>query len=112
AFAVASLFAEGTTIIQDAKELRVKESNRIDAMTDELTKMGAHVTAKEDGLIIEGGHPLQGASFESYHDHRIAMSLAVAALMASSPSEIANSECVRISYPHFFEDLKDLAMYE
>ncbi|MDA3732063.1 3-phosphoshikimate 1-carboxyvinyltransferase [Niameybacter massiliensis] len=112
AFAVAALFAEGTTTVKDAKELRVKESNRIDTMTNELTKMGAHITPQEDGLIIEGGYPLQGAKLESYDDHRIAMSLAVASLMASSPSEIENSECVRISYPHFFEHLKEVSMYD
>ena len=111
-FAVAALFAEGTTTIKDAAELKVKESNRIDTTATELGKMGGHVTPLEDGLIIEGGYPLEGATLESYHDHRIAMSLAIASLMASSPSHILNSECVQISYPHFFEDLEKLALYD
>lgn len=106
AFAVAALFAHGTTIIKDAKELRVKESNRIDTMYHELGKMGAVIRPLEDGMIIEGNATLHGAILESYDDHRIAMSLAVAALKATTPSQILNSECIRISYPHFFEHLK------
>ena len=106
AFAVAALFAHGTTIIKDAKELRVKESNRIDTMCHELGKMGAVIRPLEDGMIIEGNATLHGAILESYDDHRIAMSLAVAALKATAPSQILNSECIRISYPHFFEHLK------
>lgn len=106
AFAVAALFAHGTTIIKDAKELRVKESNRIDTMCHELGKMGAVIRPLEDGMIIEGNATLHGAILESYDDHRIAMSLAVAALKATTPSQILNSECIRISYPHFFEHLK------
>ena len=106
AFAVAALFADGTTTIKDAKELRVKESNRIDTMCHELGKMGAVIRPLEDGMIIEGNAMLYGATLESYDDHRIAMSLAVAALKATTPSQILNSECIRISYPHFFEHLK------
>lgn len=106
AFAVAALFADGTTTIKDAKELRVKESNRIDTMCHELGKMGAVIRPLEDGMIIEGNAMLHGATLESYDDHRIAMSLAVAALKATTPSQILNSECIRISYPHFFEHLK------
>ena len=86
AFAVAALFAHGTTIIKDAKELRVKESNRIDTMCHELGKMGAVIRPLEDGMIIEGNATLHGAILESYDDHRIAMSLAVAALKATTPS--------------------------
>ena len=108
ALAVAALFAEGTTIIKDAKELRVKESDRIETMYTELTKMGAHVTPQEDGLIIEGGHPLTGATLESYHDHRIAMALTIAALNADTASTILNAECVAISFPNFFELLQNL----
>lgn len=106
AFAVAALFARGSTIIKDAKELRVKESNRIDTMCHELGKMGAVIRPLEDGMIIEGNATLHGAILESYDDHRIAMSLAVAALKATTPSQILNSECIRISYPHFFDHLK------
>ena len=110
AFAVAALFAEGTTIIKDAKELRVKESNRIDTLCYELGKMGGVITPLEDGMIIEGGATLHGRTLESYDDHRIAMSLAIAALKASTPSEISNSECIRISYPNFFEHLRSVSI--
>lgn len=109
AFAVAALFADGTTTIKDAKELRVKESNRIDTMCHELGKMGAVIRPLEDGMIIEGNAMLHGATLESYDDHRIAMSLAVASLKAATPSQILNSECIRISYPHFFEHLKTVS---
>ena len=109
ALAVAALFAEGTTVIKDAKELRVKESDRIDTLYTELTKMGAHMTTKEDGFIIEGGYPLQGATLESYHDHRIAMSLTIAASLASTPSTLLNPDCVAISVPNFFELLQELS---
>lgn len=112
AFAVAALFAEGTTTIRDAKELRVKECDRIDALYKELTKMGAVITPLEDGLIVEGGHTLHGSSLESYHDHRMAMSLAIAALKADSSSEILDSECIRISYPNFFEHLNSVVEYD
>ena len=109
AFAVAALFADGTTTIKDAKKLRVKESNRIDTMCHELGKMGAVIRPLEDGMIIEGNAMIHGATLESYDDHRIAMSLAVASLKAATPSQILNSECIRISYPHFFEHLKTVS---
>ena len=110
ALTVAAAFAEGTTIINDAKELRVKESDRIEAMYNELSKMGVHITTKEDGMIIEGGHLVKGgAELETYHDHRIAMSLAIAALNASSPSTLKNEECVSISFPNFFNLLNSLS---
>lgn len=106
ALAVAALFAEGTTVIQDAHELRVKECDRIEALYSELSKMGAKLINKPDGLIITGGHPLHGATVESHHDHRIAMALAIAACNATSPSTLVNPECVSISFPKFFELLK------
>lgn len=106
--AVCACFAEGITTIKDASELKVKETNRIDAVATELTKMGAHVTPTEDGLIIKGGYPLTGALCHTYHDHRMAMSLSIAAINASTPSTITNPGCVSISYPNFFEDLKKL----
>ncbi len=109
ALAVAAAFAEGTTTINDAKELRVKESDRIDAMYNELSKMGVHIVPKEDGMIIEGGNPLNGAELETYHDHRIAMSLAIASLNATSPSTLKNSECVSISFPNFYDLLTSLS---
>ncbi|MGL4344222.1 MAG: 3-phosphoshikimate 1-carboxyvinyltransferase [Cellulosilyticaceae bacterium] len=107
--AVAACFAEGQTIIQDAAELKVKETNRIDAVYNELSKMGARITPTEDGMIIEGDTPLHGNdTLHSYHDHRMAMSLAIATLNASSASTISHSECVSISFPNFFELLANL----
>lgn len=103
--AVAACFAEGKTIIKDAAELKVKETNRIDAVYRELSKMGAHIEPTDDGMIIHGGTSLTGSEVESYHDHRMAMSLAVAALNATTPTYIHNSNCVAISFPHFFEIL-------
>ena len=107
-FAVAALFAEGATIIQDAGELAVKESNRIAAMTGELGKMGAKIEARQDGMIIHGGHPLYGAAVDSHKDHRVAMALAVAALMARGHSVIQDAGCVGVSFPGFFGVLEGL----
>lgn len=108
--AVLACMAEGTTIIRDAQELKVKESNRIDVMAENLTAMGAHVTATDDGMIIEGGQPLHGAVIDSHLDHRVAMSFAVAALAADGETEITGADCVRISYPNFYETLHSLIM--
>lgn len=105
---VAAAFAEGRTVIRDAEELKVKESNRIDAMESELKKAGVAVQATADGLIIDGGNPVKGARFESYGDHRIAMSMAVLALVAEGPSRVENHQCIGISYPDFFETLNGL----
>ena len=104
--AVMACFAKGTTVIRDAAELKVKESNRIDVMVENLSAMGAHITATEDGMIIEGGYPLHGAVVDSHLDHRIAMSFAIAGLNADGETQIAGAECVNISYPGFYEDLK------
>lgn len=106
--AVAAAFAEGETIIRDAQELKVKESNRIAAMVTELSRAGADVTETADGMIIRGGKPLHGAMFESYNDHRIAMSMAVCALACQGESEIQNADVVAISYPEFFATLRQL----
>lgn len=106
--AVMAAFAQGTTVIKDAQELKVKESNRIDTVVINLKRMGADVTAKEDGMIIHGGAPLHGAGLDSYLDHRIAMSFAVGALAAEGQSSIKNGECVNISYPAFYQDLYGL----
>ena len=106
--AILACMADGTTVIKDAQELKVKESNRIDVMVQNLTAMGAHVTATDDGMIIEGGYPLHGASIDSHLDHRVAMSFAVAALMADGETEIIGADCVKISYPDFYETLKSL----
>jgi 3-phosphoshikimate 1-carboxyvinyltransferase len=107
--AVAAAFAEGRTVIRDAEELKVKESNRIDAMEAELKKAGVNVQATDDGLIIEGGNPIHSGSFESYGDHRVAMSMAVLALAAEGTSRIGNHQCINISYPDFFETLKKIS---
>ena len=104
--AVLACFAEGETVIRDAKELRVKESDRIAVMTEELGKMGADITPTEDGMIIRGGKSLHGAEVDSHMDHRAAMSLAVAALAAEGETQIRGAECVNISYPEFFKDLQ------
>lgn len=100
--------AEGTTIIKDAAELKVKESNRIDVMVKNLTAMGGCITGTDDGMIIEGGKPLHGAVIDSCLDHRIAMSFSVAALLAEGETTIKGRDCVNISYPSFYEDLKAL----
>ena len=83
----------------------MKESDRIAVMTENLTAMGAKVTATDDGMIIEGGHTLHGAVVDSHLDHRIAMSFAVAALNADGETEILGADCVNISYPAFYRDL-------
>lgn len=107
--AVMAAFAEGTTVIRDAAELRVKESDRIQVMTENLQKMGADIQATDDGMIINGGKPLHGAEIDSHLDHRVAMSFAVAGLLCDGPLTIRNGECVNISYPEFYSDLYSLA---
>ncbi len=102
-------FAEGVTAIRDAQELKVKESDRIAAITENLNAMGASVTPAEDGLSIEGGRPLHGASIKTHQDHRIAMAFAIAGLNAPGETLLDDRECVAISYPSFFEDILSLA---
>ncbi len=106
--AVLACFAEGTTVIKDAQELKVKESNRIETVVTNLTAMGAHIEATDDGMIIEGGYPLHGAVIDSYLDHRIAMSFAIGALAADGETEIVGADCVKISYPEFYQTLESL----
>jgi len=106
--AIAAAFANGTTIIKDAKELRVKESDRIAVMSDNLTAIGVDVTATEDGLIINGGKEVIGGTIDSHLDHRIAMSFAIANLVSQKDITILGRECVNISYPTFYEDLESL----
>ena len=103
--AVMAAFAEGTTIIKDAKELKVKESDRILVMAENLSRMGADITPTDDGMIIHGGKPLHGAGIDSYLDHRVAMSFAIAGLLCDGPLSIKGGDCVKISYPEFYEDL-------
>ena len=103
--AVMAAFADGQTIIKDAQELKVKESNRIDVMSTNLSAMGVDVTPTDDGMIINGGKPLHGATIDSKLDHRIAMSFAIAGGLADGDTDILGAECVNISYPTFYEDL-------
>ena len=107
--AVMAALAEGTTVIRDAAELKVKETNRIDTVTAGLAAMGAHVTPTEDGMIIEGGSCLTGARIQSHLDHRIAMAFAVAGLAAQGETFIEDSQCVDVSYPEFFQTLEQLS---
>ncbi len=106
--AMMACFAEGQTVIKDASELRVKESDRIAIMEENLRLMGADVTATDDGLIINGGKPLHGATIDTHKDHRIAMTFAIAALAAEGETELLDADCVDISYPDFFKDLEKL----
>ena len=106
--AILAAFAEGTTIIKDATELKVKESDRIAVMTENLKRMGADVESTDDGMIIHGGRPLHGATINPHLDHRIAMSFAVAALAADGETKIQDADCVKISYPGFYTDLEGL----
>ena len=107
--AVMAAYAKGTTIIKDAAELHVKECDRIYAVTKNLQAMGACITATEDGFIIDGGVSLHGATIDTFLDHRIAMSFAVASLQAEGTTVIEDPSCVSISYPTFFHDLNALS---
>ena len=107
--AVMASYATGITTICDAAELKVKESNRIDVMVNNLSSMGANITGTEDGMIIEGGRDLTGSVIDSHLDHRIAMSFAIAGINSFGTTTILGSECVDISYPTFYEDLKMLS---
>ncbi len=94
--------------VRDAKELRVKESDRIAAIAHNLRLMGAHVDEREDGLAIPGGQTLYGAELDSFDDHRIAMAFAVAALRAEGDTLIRGAESAAISYPAFFPTLEEI----
>ena len=104
--------ADGTTIIKDAEDLRAKESNRIDVMVDHLSAMGCDITGTQDGMIIEGGKPLHGTTVDPHMDHRIAMSFAIASLVADGTTEIMDSDIVTVSYPNFYEDLRRLRQFD
>lgn len=108
--AVLASCAKGQTIIKDAQELKVKESNRLDIMVEQLSAMGVEIYATDDGMVIQGGHPLHGAVIDSYLDHRIAMSFAVAALIAEGETIIQRADCVDISYPDFYQNLNMLQL--
>ncbi|HIT90054.1 MAG TPA: 3-phosphoshikimate 1-carboxyvinyltransferase [Candidatus Merdenecus merdavium] len=106
--ALMACMAKGTTIIKDAAELKVKESNRIDTMVENLSALGADITATEDGMMIKGPTPLHGATIDSKMDHRIAMTFAVANLICHGNITIKGKDCVNISYPSFYEELERL----
>jgi 3-phosphoshikimate 1-carboxyvinyltransferase len=100
--------AEGTTIIKDASELKVKETNRIDTVVQELTKLGASIEATDDGMIIHGGSTLTGGTVSSHGDHRIGMMLAIASLLCKDKVVLENPEAISVSYPNFFNHLNSL----
>ena len=106
--AVAAVFADGQTVIQDAQELKVKETNRIRAVVDEFNKCGIAITETDDGMIINGGKSIHGADFKTYGDHRMAMSLTVLAQLADGESTLDDSDCACVSYPTFFDDFYKL----
>ena len=106
--ALAATQAEGTTVIRDAQELKVKETNRIDATAQELNKLGAKIETTDDGLIIHGPTPLHGGNVDSHGDHRIGMMLQIAALLTDDTVELNNPKAINISYPNFFTDLQSL----
>lgn len=106
--AVAALFADGETVIKDAQELKVKETDRIHAVVNEFSKCGADIEETDDGMIIRGGRTLHGADFCTYGDHRMAMSLTVLAQLLDGESTLDDEKCVEISYPQFFEDFYSL----
>ena len=107
--AIMAAFARGTTVIKDAAELKVKESDRIQVMVDNLKAMGADIESTDDGMIIHGGKDLHGAIIDSHKDHRIAMSFAIASLLADGHMTILDKDCVNISFPSFYSDLNRLS---
>ena len=106
--AVAAVFADGQTVIKDAQELKVKETNRIRAVVDEFNKCVIDITETDDGMIINGGKSIHGADFKTYDDHRMAMSLTVLAQLADGESTLDDSDCACVSYPTFFDDFYKL----
>ncbi len=106
--AVMAAMAEGITIIRDAAELKVKESDRIETVTDNLKAMGCDITPTEDGMIIHGGNPLHGSTIHTLLDHRIAMAFSIAALVAEGTTKILDSHCVDVSFPSFYDTFEKL----
>ncbi|ETT81141.1 3-phosphoshikimate 1-carboxyvinyltransferase [Viridibacillus arenosi] len=98
--------ANGQTVIKDAEELKVKETDRITAVVDELKKLGADIVATDDGMIINGPTPLTGSTIRTYGDHRIGMMGAIAALITKGAIELDDADCIAVSYPTFFEDVQ------
>ena len=108
--AIMAAFADGQTVIRDAAELKVKETNRIDTVTAGLKAMGAVITPTDDGMIIEGTGHLNGASIQSHLDHRIAMAFSVAGLASDGETQIVDSQCVDVSYPEFYATLNSVSI--
>ena len=108
--AIMAAFADGQAVIRDAAELKVKETNRIDTVTAGLKAMGADITPTDDGMIIEGTGHLNGASIQSYLDHRIAMAFSVAGLASDGETQIVDSQCVDVSYPEFYATLNSVSI--
>lgn len=100
--------AEGTTVIKDAEELKVKETDRILAVVTELQKLGAKIEPTDDGMIIHGKSKLHGGKVDSYGDHRMGMMLAIASFLISDPIYLENPNCIQISYPNFFDSLEQI----
>jgi len=105
-FAVAATQAAGVTVVRDAEELRVKESNRLEGFIGELRKLGARIEATADGFVVEGPSPLRGAVVDGLGDHRVAMALGIAGLVAEGTTTILGADCVAKTYPMFFRDLE------
>lgn len=104
--------AHGTTVIKNAEELKVKETDRITAVVNELKKLGADIVATDDGMIIKGPVALSGGTLKSYGDHRIGMMGAVASVISTQPIEIEQASCISVSYPNFFDHLRNVSSFE
>ncbi|MEF9940744.1 MAG: 3-phosphoshikimate 1-carboxyvinyltransferase [Lachnospiraceae bacterium] len=109
--AVLAACAQGDTLIQDASELKVKESNRIDTIVQNLSAMGAVIIPTEDGMHIQGGTPLHGTVIHSHYDHRIAMAFSIAGFVADGTTIIEDTQCVDVSFPGFYEQLRQLSTH-
>jgi 3-phosphoshikimate 1-carboxyvinyltransferase len=109
--AVAGCIARGKTVIRNAGELRVKESDRIATVAGELCRLGARIEPLPDGMVIHGGGRLSGAEVDSHSDHRLAMTLAVAGLVAKGKTTITHAQAAQISYPAFWESLQQILSY-
>src|SRR5207244_7446814 len=109
-FLAVATHAEGRTVIAGAAELRVKESDRIAGMAEGLRRMGASVNERPDGISVDGRCALRGATVASNGDHRIAMALAIAGLAATGPTRIEDADCVAVSYPNFFAELRTISL--
>ena len=106
--ALAACFAKGATVVRDAQELRVKESDRISTTARELSKLGANITELPDGMAIEGAGSLRGGACRSHGDHRLAMTLGIAGLLAQEDVVVSGAEAADVSYPGFWQDLETL----